>query len=46
MNPTKIPKFNKEQTKQLIKDLNHKPTESELAFWRDALEDAKKIKVE
>lgn len=46
MNPTKIPKLNKEQTKQLVKDINRKPTDKELNFWQTAVQDAKRIKVE
>jgi len=45
MVPTKIPELNREQTRQLIKDLNHKPTDKEAKFWKNAIEIAKQIKV-
>ena len=46
MNPTNIPKLTKEQTKQLINDINRKPTKEELEFCRSAVKDSKKIKIE
>lgn len=44
MVPTRIPVLNKEQTKQLLKDLYSKTSDEELAFWRQAIINAKKIK--
>lgn len=45
MIPTRIPEFNKEQTRQLERDLNRKSTSEELNLWKSAIEEAKKIKV-
>jgi hypothetical protein len=45
MIPTKIPKFNKVQTRQLEDDLNRKTTKKELSYWKNTLQEAKKIKV-
>ena len=42
---TKIPKLNKEQTKQLVEDLNRKTPKNVLSFWKSAIEDSKKIKI-
>lgn len=45
MIPTKIPELTKEQTRQLVDDINRNPTKEELSFWKNAIEDSKKIKV-
>jgi len=41
---TRIPELNEEQREQLVRDLNSKTSENELAFWRQAIKNAKKIK--
>jgi len=41
---TEIPKLNKEQTKQLVSDLKNKTSTKDLLFWKNALEQSKKIK--
>ena len=45
MIPTRIPDFDKEQTRQLERDLNRKSTNKEISLWERAIEEAKKIKV-
>lgn len=35
--------LDKEQTEQIINDLNRKATKEELEFWRNAIKNAKKI---
>lgn len=41
---TKIPELDEEQAEQLRRDLNSKTSEKELAFWKQAIQNAKKIK--
>ena len=40
----RLPVLNKKQTEQLIKDLNSKTSDKELAFWKQAIINARKIK--
>lgn len=44
MIPTSIPKLDKEQTEQLVKDINKKTSKKDLKFWKDAIKQSKNIK--
>ena len=44
MIPTGLPKLNKEQTEQLINDLNRPATKAELDFWSQVNKKNNKLK--
>jgi hypothetical protein len=44
MIPTSIPKLDKEQTEQLVKDIKKKTSKKDLEFWQNAIKQSKNIK--